>query len=142
MNQRPPRLLGPEHVRRYQESGGEDGHAWDRTSALLLTTRGRRSGAERTTALIYGQDGEDYLVVASYAGRDRHPAWYLNLEADPEVTVQVGPERFHARARTAAEEERPRLWDIMRREWPPYDEYQGKTARRIPIVVLERFPGS
>lgn len=131
------RLMGEDHVRRYRESQGAEGHAWGQTQALLLTTRGRHSGEPRTTALIYGRAGESYLVVASYAGRDRHPAWYLNLVEDPEVEIQVGAETLRARARTASDEEKPELWAIMVQEWPAYDDYQAKTARPIPIVVLD-----
>jgi deazaflavin-dependent oxidoreductase (nitroreductase family) len=131
-------LFGPDHVRRYRETGGEVGHDWRGTSTLLLTTTGRRSGRPRETPLIYGRDGDGYLVVASKGGSDVPPAWYLNLEADPEVELQVRAERFPARARTASPEERPRLWPAMTAQWPAYDDYQAKTTRAIPIVVLER----
>jgi deazaflavin-dependent oxidoreductase (nitroreductase family) len=127
-----------DHIREYVESGGERGHRWKGTDTLLLTTRGRRSGDLRRTALIYGEDGDRYVVVASYGGRPQHPAWYLNLEADPHVTVQVKDETFQATARTATPEERERLWGTMAAIWPAYDEYQAKTDREIPIVVIER----
>ena len=129
-------LFGQEHVARYRETGGEDGHDWQGTKTLLLTTTGRRSGAPREHALIYGRHGDDYLVVASKGGAPQHPGWYLNLEANPEVEVQVGDQRFTATARTATPEEKPELWKIMTAEWPPYDEYQTKTDRDIPVVVL------
>ena len=131
-------LFGPEHVRRYVETDGAEGHDWQGTSVLLLTTRGRRSGEPRTTPLIYGRHGDDYLIVASKGGAHEPPAWYLNLEADPEVQLQVKGERFAARARTATDEEKPELWSIMTERWPAYDEYQRKTSRKIPVVVLER----
>ena len=131
-------LFGQEHVSRYLETDGAEGHDWQGTSVLILTTKGRRSGEERSAPLIYGQHGEDYLVVASKGGAEEHPAWYLNLAAEPEVTVQVLGDRFQARARTAGPEEKPELWKIMTGQWPPYDEYQRKTARDIPVVVLER----
>jgi deazaflavin-dependent oxidoreductase (nitroreductase family) len=131
-------LYGQEHVDRYRETDGREGHDWQGTSTLLLTTTGRRSGEPRTLPLIYGRDGDHYLVVASKGGADEPPAWYLNLEADPEVEVQVWGDRFKARARTAAAEERERLWPIVTKEWPAYDEYQRKTDRQIPVVVLER----
>jgi deazaflavin-dependent oxidoreductase (nitroreductase family) len=131
-------LFGEEHVRRYRETGGEVGHIWNGVPALLLTTTGRRSGEERTTPLIYGQDGDAYVVVASKGGHPHDPAWYLNLSADPAVEVQVGPERFAARARTADAEERRRLWPLMTSIWPAYDDYQAKTEREIPVVVLDR----
>jgi deazaflavin-dependent oxidoreductase (nitroreductase family) len=131
-------LFGQEHVARYRESGGDEGHDWQGTKTLLLTTTGRRSGEPREHALIYGRHGDDYLVVASKGGAPQHPAWYLNLEANPEVELQVGDERFRATARTATPEEKPELWRIMTAEWPAYDEYQTKTDRDIPVVVLSR----
>ncbi|MEV4257472.1 nitroreductase family deazaflavin-dependent oxidoreductase [Spirillospora sp. NPDC049652] len=131
-------LFGKEHVKRYQETDGAEGHDWNGTVTLLLTTVGRKSGQERTTPLIYQEDGDDYVVVASKGGADEHPLWYRNLEADPEVKVQVRGDRFTARARTATPEERPRLWKKMTAVWPDYDEYTRKTDREIPVVVLER----
>ena len=131
-------LFGQEHVERYRETDGEEGHDWNGTTALILTTKGRRSGEARSTPLIYGTSGEDYLVVASKGGAPEHPGWYLNLEADPDVEVQVRGDRFHAHARTATAEEKPELWSIMTEQWPAYDEYQTKTEREIPVVVLER----
>jgi deazaflavin-dependent oxidoreductase (nitroreductase family) len=131
-------LFGQEHVARYRETGGDQGHDWEGTKTLLLTTTGRRSGERREHALIYGRHGDDYLVVASKGGAPQHPAWYLNLEAEPEVELQVGDDRFAATARTATPEEKPELWRIMTAEWPPYDEYQTKTDRDIPVVVLSR----
>ena len=127
-----------EHARRYVESGGKDGHIWEGVTTLLLTTTGRRSGQARTTPLIYGRDGDRYVVVASRGGAPQHPAWYENLAARPEVTVQVMADRFKARARTASAAERPALWKTMAAIWPPYDEYQAKTSRTIPVVILER----
>jgi deazaflavin-dependent oxidoreductase (nitroreductase family) len=126
------------HVRGYVESDGQKGHEWRKgVHTLLLTTRGRRSGKLRRTALIYGRDGDRYLVVASIGGAARHPAWYLNLVEHPEVQVQVGADRFAARARTAGAEEKPRLWRLMTSIWPAYDGYQKKTSRDIPVVILE-----
>ncbi|HEY2258558.1 MAG TPA: nitroreductase family deazaflavin-dependent oxidoreductase [Solirubrobacteraceae bacterium] len=131
-------LFGEEHVKRYRETGGVEGHDWQGTTVLILTTKGRRSGTERDTPLIYGQHGDDYMVVGSKGGADGHPAWYLNLEADPDVEVQVRDDRFRARARTASAEEKPELWQTMVQRWPQYEEYQRKTSREIPVVVLER----
>ncbi|MCO5969966.1 nitroreductase family deazaflavin-dependent oxidoreductase [Actinoallomurus soli] len=131
-------LFGEEHVRRYVETDGAEGHDWQGTITLLLTTTGRKSGQKRTTPLIYQKNGDDYLVVASKGGADEPPLWYLNLQADPEVTVQVRGDRFTARARTATPEEKPELWRKMAATWPAYDEYQQKTSREIPVVVLER----
>jgi deazaflavin-dependent oxidoreductase (nitroreductase family) len=130
------------HIRRYVETGGRDGHEWrPGVNTLLLTTRGRKSGLLRRTALIYGRDGDRYLVVASQGGADRHPAWYLNLVADPDVVVQVGAETFAAGARPATAEEKPGLWRIMTSIWPDYDQYQARTSRDIPVVILERREG-
>jgi deazaflavin-dependent oxidoreductase (nitroreductase family) len=131
-------LYGQEHVARYRETGGEEGHDWQGTKTLLLTTIGRRSGEPRELPLIYGRHGDDYLVVASKGGAPEHPAWYRNLQANPDVEVQVGPERFKATARTATPEERPEMWKIMTGEWPAYDDYQRKTDREIPVVVISR----
>jgi deazaflavin-dependent oxidoreductase (nitroreductase family) len=132
-------LFGPEHVKRYIETDGEEGHDWrDGAPVLLITTTGRRSGEPRTTPLIYGRNGDDYLIVASRGGADTAPAWYHNLSADPDVEVQVKADKFPAHARTATPEEKDDLWRTMTGIWPAYDEYQGKTEREIPIVVLER----
>ena len=131
-------LFGEEHTRRYRETDGEEGHDWQGTQALLLTTTGRKSGEARELPLIYGVNGDDYLIVASKGGADAPPAWYLNLKADPEVEVQVKGDRFKAVARDATPDEKPELWKKMTAEWPAYDEYQTKTERPIPVVVLER----
>lgn len=130
-------LFGQEHVRRYRETGGREGHDWQGTQTLILTTTGRRSGQERSTPLIYGRHGDDYLVVASKGGADEPPGWYLNLEADPDAEIQVKAERFKVRDRTAKAEEKPELWRTM--QWQAYDDYQQKTKRQIPVVVLERL---
>jgi deazaflavin-dependent oxidoreductase (nitroreductase family) len=134
-----PRDWVNEHIRRYVESDGENGHRWRGVNTLLLTTRGRKSSKLRRTALIYGKDGDRYLVVASLGGAPRHPLWYLNLVEHPEVEVQVGAEKFGARARTADAGEKPRLWDLMASIWPDYNNYQAKTTRQIPVVILERI---
>jgi deazaflavin-dependent oxidoreductase (nitroreductase family) len=131
-------LYGQEHVRSYRETGGEVGHDWKGVQTLLLTTTGRQSGEERTAPLIYGRHGDDYLVVASKGGSDEPPGWYANLREDPDVEVQVGDDRFRAHARTATDEEKPEMWREMTGHWPAYDEYQRKTDREIPVVVLER----
>src|SRR3954447_11997189 len=106
-------LFGAEHVRRYRETDGEVGHEWRGAPILLLTTTGHRSGEKRTTPLIYQPYGDDYLVVASKGGAPAHPAWYVNLEADPEAEVQIKGERFRARARTATADERSDMWRTM-----------------------------
>src|SRR4051794_7278804 len=127
-------LFGREHVERYRATDGVEGHDWQGTQTLLLTTTGRRSGKQRTTPLIYGTESDSFVVVASKGGSDEPPAWYLNLSEDPEVEVQVKGDRFKAHARTAGAEEKPRLWQTMVAEWPSYDEYQRKTDRQIPVV--------
>ena len=129
-------LLGAEHVRRYQETNGEVGYLWNGVPTLLLTTTGRRTGLPRTIAIIFGRDGDDYLLVASKGGAPEHPEWYLNLTAEPEAEIQVRGERLPVVARTASDAEKPRLWRIMTELWPNYDVYQTRTERVIPVVVL------
>ncbi len=132
-------LFGAEHVRRYLETNGEVGYLWRRGAPILiLTTTGRKSGKPHLRPLIFGEDDGRYVVVASQGGRPAHPHWYLNLAANPDVHVQIKGDRFPARARTAEGDERERLWRLMNEIWPPYEEYQQKTERRIPVVVLER----
>ncbi len=125
------------HIKTYVESDGKKGHLWRGLPTLLLTTQGRKSGKLRRTALIYGQDGKNYLLVASNGGDPNHPAWYLNLSANPNVELQVGTDKFQARARTANAKEKPGLWKIMSKIFPTYDRYQAKAAREIPLVILE-----
>ena len=135
-----------EHAKRYLSSGGNDGHLYRISQpgrpqltvpSLLLTTTGRKSGEKYIFPLFYGEDGGRYFVVASKGGAPRHPVWYLNLQANPEVEVQVGTRKLKAHARTAAGEERARLWQKALQFWPPYADYQNKTEREIPVVVLE-----
>jgi deazaflavin-dependent oxidoreductase (nitroreductase family) len=132
-------LHGQEHVDRYRATDGREGHDWRGAHTLLLTTTGRRSGRPHTSPLIYGRDGDRLLIVASRGGSDAPPAWYLNLAANPEVEVQLLGDRFRARARDATAEEKPALWRTMTAEWPAYDDYQKRTERQIPVVVLERL---
>jgi deazaflavin-dependent oxidoreductase (nitroreductase family) len=132
------RLFGQEHVERYVETDGEVGHDWKRGAPILIiTTAGRRSGEPRSTPLIYGRHGDDYLVVASKGGSDVPPAWYRNLQEDQSAQIQVWGDRFPVRARTATAEEKPELWPIMTALWPDYDAYQQRTEREIPVVVLQ-----
>jgi deazaflavin-dependent oxidoreductase (nitroreductase family) len=122
-------LYGREHVRRYQETDGDVGYIWNGAPTLLLTT----------TPLIFGRDGDDYVIVASQGGAPDHPGWYRNLGKEPEVELQVKGDRFRGRARTAASgEERERLWRLMAEIWPHYDTYATRTDREIPVVVVER----
>lgn len=131
-------LFGKEHVDRYVATDGEEGHDWQGTTALILWTMGRRSGESKPTPLIYQPFGDDLLVVASDGGNDSHPAWYLNLEQNADSEVQVKADRYRTHARTATPDERPEMWRTMTAVWPDYDEYQKKTDREIPVVVLER----
>jgi proline iminopeptidase len=132
-------LFGQEHVRRYQETDGEEGFEWKEGSKiLLLTTTGRNTGNKTTTPLIFGMDGDNPVIVASQGGAPEHPGWYKNLVKNPAAEVQIKGETFPVRARDAEGEERDRLWRMMNREWRHYDEYQQKTDLVIPVVVLER----
>jgi deazaflavin-dependent oxidoreductase (nitroreductase family) len=133
-----PDLFGPAHVRAYRETDGERGYHWRGTTILLLTTIGRSSGVERTTPLIFRADGDRWVIVASKGGSPDHPGWYKNLLANPEATIQVKHEVIPVRARTASGAERERLWELMSEDWPDYRDYQKRTEREIPVVVLER----
>jgi deazaflavin-dependent oxidoreductase (nitroreductase family) len=133
-----------DHLEQYRQSPDE-AHFWDatfaggrpRTPTLLLTTVGRKSGKRLTLPLIYGTDGDRHVIVASKGGAPEHPAWYLNLQSNPQVDVQVAARKFQAVARTASGEERRRLWEMMAGIYPPYPDYQKRTDREIPVVVLE-----
>jgi deazaflavin-dependent oxidoreductase (nitroreductase family) len=128
-----------DHARKYIETNGKEGHIWRGVPTLLLTTTGTRSGEPYTTPLIYGEDNGRYLIVASYGGAAKHPQWYRNLVAQPEVGLQVGADRFQARARSANAEEKPALWQKMADIFPSYNDYQAKTERDIPVIILERI---
>ena len=133
-------LFGKEHVDRYRATDGDEGHIWKEGSTiLLLTTTGRKTGHATTTPLIYDLDGDNPVIVASKGGAPAHPGWYRNLLQSPDAEVQIKGETFRVHARTAEGEERDRLWRQMNRMWPHYDEYQTKTDRVIPVVVLERI---
>ncbi len=132
-------LFGQQHIDRYLETDGAQGYDWNNgTTILLLFTTGRKSGKQRVHPLIYRDFGNDQLVVASKGGAPEAPDWYLNLVDEPNVEIQIKGERFRARARTATAQEKPAMWRHMTEVWPDYDEYQTKTDREIPIVVLER----
>ena len=130
-------LFGDEHVRQYEATGGRVGHDWNGAHCLILHTVARKSGQARKFPLIYGRDGDDYVVVASKGGAPDHPGWYKNILANPEVEVQVGPKTVKARARTVSGAERQKLWDDAVKWWPPYVDYQKKTQREIPVVMLD-----
>jgi deazaflavin-dependent oxidoreductase (nitroreductase family) len=138
-----------EHANRYLASGGTDGHMYRinvpgrgevTAPALLLTATGRKSGEKFIFPLFYGEDGDSYFIVASKGGAPEHPGWYRNILANPEVEVQVGTRKLRALARTVTGEERRRLWDKALEFWPPYADYQRKTEREIPVVVLDPIP--
>ncbi len=131
-------LFGSEHVRVYRETHGQRGYLWRGTTILLLTTKGRASGKDRTTPLIHCPDGEDWVVIASKGGAPEHPSWYENLLADPDATIELLDATIPVRASTATGEERARLWALMAEVWPAYDDYQAKTDREIPVVVLSQ----
>ena len=132
-------LFGDEHVQRYQATDGEEGHIWrEGSTVLLLTTTGRKTGEQHTTPLIYDLDGANPVIVASKGGAPEDPGWYRNILKNPHVDVQIKGEKFHAHPRTVEGDERERLWQQMNKMWPHYAEYQTKTDREIPVVVLER----
>lgn len=129
-------LFGDEHVRQYEATGGKVGHDWNGTSCLVLHSTGRKSGQLRKNPLIYGRDGEDYIIIASKGGAPDNPGWYQNLVAHPDTTIQVKDQLIPVTARTATPEEKARIWPIMTAQWPGYDQYQANTARDIPLVIL------
>ena len=135
-----------DHAKRYLASGGTEGHMYTVTPpgysemtvpSLLLTTTGRKSGEKSIFPLFYGETGDGYFIVASKGGAPEHPGWYRNLEANPDVEVQVGTKKLKAHARTATGEERARLWEAGLKVWPPYADYARQTDREIPVVVLD-----
>ena len=130
-----------DQARTYEESGGTKGTTMQGAPCLLLDYQGRKSGQWRRTVLIYGRDGDDYLIVASKGGADEHPLWYLNLQANPDVRLRVETERFAARAETLSAQEKARVWDSLVELFPPYADYQKKTSRDIPVVRLTRTDG-
>jgi deazaflavin-dependent oxidoreductase (nitroreductase family) len=131
-------LFGDEHVARYEETDGEVGYLWNGATCLVLRTKGRTTGELRKFPLIYGERGDDFVLVASKGGAPEHPGWYLNLLAHPDdVEVQVKGDVIPVRARTAEGSERAELWNLMLEQWPDYDGYQANTDREIPVVVLD-----
>ena len=133
-----------DHVDRYLKSGGKDGHMFTTPNqpglsvpSLLLVTKGRKTGKKHLFPLFYGEAGKSYFLVASKGGAPDHPGWYKNILANPEVELQVGTKTMKAKARTASGAERQKLWDNAITWWPPYFDYQKKTQREIPVVVLD-----
>lgn len=125
-------------IEEFRANGGETFGPFKGRPLLLLTTKGAKSGEERTTPLVYSRDGDRLVIIASMGGAPKHPAWYLNLVANPDVTVEVGTEKFGAKARVANGEERERLYAQQAATMPAFNEYAQKTTRVIPVVVLER----
>jgi deazaflavin-dependent oxidoreductase (nitroreductase family) len=135
----PDRMLGADHVARYEATNGEVGYGWwNGATCLVLRTKGRRTGEVRKVPLIFRERDDDFVVVASKGGAPRHPGWYRNLVAHPDVEVQVKGDVIPVRARTATGDEHAELWNLMLERWPDYDRYQASTDREIPVVVLER----
>ncbi|MFZ5912812.1 MAG: nitroreductase family deazaflavin-dependent oxidoreductase [Pseudomonadota bacterium] len=136
------------HLRTYLESGGEEGHLWPsgikqgegpaHIPTLLLTTVGRKSGKQRILPLLYGKVGSDHIIIGSMGGAPKHPQWFLNLQANPDAEIQVGTDHYKVRARIAEGQEREKIWSHMLTIFPVYGDYQKKTERRIPVVVLEK----
>lgn len=131
-------MIGPEHARRYIETDGEVGYLWNGVPCLLVTSTGRKSGEARTIPIIFTRASDSIFIIASKGGSPSHPAWYLNVQDDPRVTVQIKGEKFDAVARTAESPEREALWAEAIKQWPNYDTYQSRTERKIPVVVLDR----
>ena len=126
-----------DHIRNYVDSNGADGHIWRGVPTLLLTTKGHKSGLLRRTALIYGRDGDDYVIVASKGGAPTDPLWYLNLKKESAVTIQVGANILSGRASTyALDATREKVWQSMVAIWPGFAEYKEKTTRQIPLVRI------
>lgn len=130
-------LLNETHVAAYRETNGERGSVWNGATAVLVTTKGRKSGEKRTIAIIGKQVGDNFVIIASKGGAPAHPLWYLNILADPNVEIQYMADRWEAVARTAESPEREVLWAEACTQWPAFNDYQARTERRIPVVVIE-----
>jgi F420H(2)-dependent quinone reductase len=124
------------NIRFYRLSGGRVMGKMGAAPILLLTTTGRKSGESRTVPVLYLKDDQSFVLVASLAGAPKHPAWYLNLEANPKVKLQVGSQRFDGAARRASAEEKARLWPRLVAMYPQYADYQKRTTRDIPVVIV------
>ena len=125
-------------IKEFRENGGETSGPFKGRPLLLLTTKGAKSGETSTTPLVYTRDGDNYVIIASMGGAPKSPAWYFNAKANPEVTLEVGTEKFAARASIAEGAERDRLYAQQAATMPAFTEYQQKTTRVIPVVVLSR----
>ena len=129
-------LFGDAHIKKYEETGGQVGHDWNGATCLILRAKGRKSGQLRKTPLIYGRDGDNYVIVASKGGAPDNPGWYKNLQTHPDVEIQVRGEVIPVTARTGTAEDKKRVWPTMLEQWADYDTYQERTERDIPVVLL------
>ncbi len=125
------------HIERYLATDGEDGHMMNGSPCLVLTTTGKKSGEPRQVAVIYGRYNDSFVVVASKGGSDSAPAWFLNLQANPDANIQVLADKYTVKMRVAEGDERQQLWEMMAEIYPEYNEYQKMTSRKIPVVVLD-----
>ena len=130
------KIVSKTHVFLYRLTGGRVGGTIRKAPVVLLTTTGRKSGQPRTAPLLAMQDGENMVVVASNGGSDRHPVWWLNLQKQPEADLQLGSEKKRVRAERANDEEKARLWPRIVEMYSGYADYQKKTERAIPLVIL------
>ena len=129
-------LFGDAHIAQYEQTGGKVGHDWNGTDCLVLRVKGRKTGQLRKFALIYGRDGDDYVLVASKGGYPKNPGWYENLVANPDCEIQVWDKVIPVTARTGSAADKKRVWPIMVKQWPDYDNYQAGSPRDIPVVLL------
>jgi F420H(2)-dependent quinone reductase len=129
------------HAGVYRATGGKLFGRMGKSPILLLNTVGRKTGRKRTSPLLYVMDGEDFVIIASMGGAPTHPAWYLNLKANPDATVEAGDREVRVRAEEADSQEKARLWQKMVEMYPTYDDYQRKTKREIPLLVLHPVEG-
>ena len=135
------RLGSGAHTGVYRATGGKLFGRMGKSPILLLNTVGRKTGRRRTSPLLYVMDGEDFVIIASKGGAPTHPAWYLNLKANPDATVEVGDREVRVRAEEVDSQEKDRLWQKMVEMYPSYDNYQTKTKREIPLLVLHPVEG-
>lgn len=127
-----------DHIQRYRETNGVDGHEFGGCYCLLLDTIGRKSGETRTVAVVYGQSGDDFIIIGSKGGSPTPPQWYLNLMASPSVNIQVKDKHYSVEARLASDTERPALWSIMTEAFADFNDYEKKLGRQLPVIVLSR----
>ncbi len=132
-----PFAFAAEQVEQYERSGGAESNTLQGKPCVILWTRGRKTGTVRKSPLMRVKHGDRYAVVASMGGAPKHPVWYLNLLADPNVSLQDGPEVRDYTARVAEGEEKAEWWKYATEVWPAYDDYQARTDRTIPLVILE-----